>query len=287
MKKQSNFKVPIMIYPCIAGLFLFLTAAIVGCIISRDGISFILLAVYGAFALFSFIQEKIINKMQSLREKTAVFNLLLYFKTAIIFSIFLFPGTFGNIHSENFIGVFQSVLLFCCVVFAIINFYFEKIYLIKHITKSDNSTMLKDNAPAVLRRILYYYPLLFGLFLFVTVIIYIFAMGFVGPSWLISNIIIYSLLNMTGFTLLLGENKLVTDILYTVISLAKNAFAIIFYAVFLPSAYGYLDNRPAFAGAFNAFLYIDLAVLCIGIVIDILIVYFIFHGLITKNCSKN
>ncbi len=90
MNNEKNRKIPLMIYPCIVGFCLFLTSAIVGCFVTQSGVSFIILAGFAVFVLLSFIQIKILDKTQSIRETVFVFNLLLFIKTAVIFCMFLF-----------------------------------------------------------------------------------------------------------------------------------------------------------------------------------------------------
>ncbi len=277
MNNEKNRKIPLMIYPCIVGFCLFLTSAIVGCFVTQSGVSFIILAGFAVFALFSLIQVKILNKTQSIRETVFVFNLLLFIKTAVIFCMFLFRGAFGNIHYGNFVHIFHTCLLFGCVLFLIANFYFEKICLINAVLKNGGRIMLKDSVPKFLTLAINFYPLLFSAFVFATIIIYILAEGVMGPVWLLSAFSVYSLLNAVGYVLLLGENKLLTDIFFVFVSLAKYAVAFSVFLVFVPSAS--VAETRVFYKAYTVFEYIDMCILSLGIATDAFAVFYIFREL--------
>ena len=283
MNNKKNRKIPLMIYPCIVGFCLFLTSASVGCFVTQSGVSFIILAGFAVFVLLSFIQIKILDKMQSMRETVLVFNLLLFIKTAVIFCMFLFRGAFGNIHYGDFVHIFHTCLLFGCVLFIIANFYFEKICLINAVLKNGGRAMLKDSVPKFLRLALNCYPLIFSAFIFATVIIFILAEGVVGPLWLLSTFIVYSLLNAVGYVLLLGENKLLTVIFFVFVSLAKYAVAFSAFLVFVPSAS--VGETRVFYKAYTVFEYIDLCLLSMSIIADAFAVFYIFREL-KRNLRK-
>lgn len=235
------------------------------------------MAGFAVFALFSIIQVKILNKTQSIRETVFVFNLLLFIKTAVIFCMFLFRGAFGNIHYGDFVHIFHACLLFGCVLFLIANFYFEKICLINAVLKNGGRIMLKDSVPKFLMLALNCYPLIFSAFIFATVIIYILAEGVMGPLWLLLTFIVFSLLNAVGYVLLLGENKLLTDIFFVFVSLAKYAVAFSVFLVFVPSAS--VAETRVFYKAYTVFEYIDMCILSLGIATDAFAVFYIFREL--------
>ncbi len=275
---MKNNKIPVTTYLHLAGFALFIVTSVLGYVIEKSPASFALLGGYVIFLILSALQNGMIGGGEAQGAGNFGYNFALLVKSAIILCMFLIPGTFGNIHSDEAVDVARAVLLFACAVFVIVNYYAEKIRLMRAVS-SFGGAMLNSDMPPFIARTEQYFALVYTTLIIATIIVYALARGAIGPLWLICGAAVYAAFSVAGFSMLLGKNGLGRDVCFAAVSLLKFVIPFILYVIYGRHVDPSLEST-VFLTAYRVLVYVDVAALCIGLAADIFAAYFAFIGLI-------
>lgn len=259
------------------GLLLAGAATLLSYYLSNAWTSFLYVGVYGVFLLLSLAQKGVMRKPASMPLATFLYNLCLFVKTIGIFCIFLLPGTFGDIHSDEALDVALSILLFAFVLFAILNIFLEQIHL-SGIVRAYNEEPIVLNMilPKPISWLACYFPLLYQLVLLTTIVIYILGMGFLGPIWLLITFVVYGIFAVLGGCALNGESKMKSLVGYGLSAIVKNAFVgIMLYTS--GRSFDMNDTRVFFT-AYELLKDASEILLLVSIVVDVLILVCLLFG---------
>ena len=274
MKTQKNFGLTIF---HLVGLLLAGAATLLSYYLSKEWTSFLYIGVYGAFLLLSLAQKCIMRKPAFMPLATFLYNLFLFIKTIGVFCIFLLPGTFGDIHSDEALDVVLSILLFALVLFAILNIFLEQIHL-NGIVRAYNEEPIVLNTilPKPISWLACYFPLLYQFVLLATIVAYILGMGFLGPIWLLITFVVYGIFAVLGGCALNGESKMKSVVGYGLSAIVKNAFV----GIMLYTSGRSLDmnDTRVFFTAYELLKDASEILLLVSILVDVLILICLLIG---------
>lgn len=270
IKKHLNIKTSQKV-----GLLIFTITTIVNYISYQHLGSLLLIGAYIVYIILSSFQEGLLIGNDSLALGYFGYHFILWTKTFLILSGFILPGSFGNIHSNNFINVLNSIFLFLCLLFVIVNFFLEICFATKKTHQINLLIGNNKNIPTMLFKVYHIIQFVFITLIFMTLIVYILAVAVLGPLWLLIFLLSYAILNTFSYMMLLGKHYLTKNVGFILISIMKFLIPFLIY-LYYGSTLNPSMETTVFVNVYKIFVNLNFVLLCLTGLIDLVFVYIIF-----------